>query len=168
MSTKVTLRRKEISQKRYSLYLDFYPPIVNSETGKLTRREFLKMYIPKSPKTNLEKQQAKETILIAENICAKRQNLINKPEIYTAFEKEQLRLKELGEKSFLEYFQQLTDKREKNNHDNWRATLLYLKKFSNNKLQFKDLNERLLNDFKEYLLTTKSNKSEMSTFIGTN
>jgi len=45
MAVKVTLRQKQISKGRYSLYLDFYPAIKNNETGKLTRREFLGMYV---------------------------------------------------------------------------------------------------------------------------
>jgi len=45
MATKVKLRQKEISGKRQSLYLDFYPPIPHPKTGELTRREFLGMYL---------------------------------------------------------------------------------------------------------------------------
>lgn len=41
MAIKVTLRRKPIKNDRQSLYLDFYPPVKNPSTGKLTRREFL-------------------------------------------------------------------------------------------------------------------------------
>ena len=52
--TKVTLRSKEISKNREALYLDFYPPIPNPETGKPTRREFLKLHIYQKPKTAIE------------------------------------------------------------------------------------------------------------------
>lgn len=41
MITKVTLRQKAIKNNKQSLYLDFYPPIINSKTSKPTRREFL-------------------------------------------------------------------------------------------------------------------------------
>lgn len=40
----VTLREKPIKDNLLSLYLDFYPPIPHLETGKPTRREFLKLY----------------------------------------------------------------------------------------------------------------------------
>ncbi len=45
MATKVTLRQKPISGNRQSLYLDFYPPIPHPETGGVTRREFLNLYL---------------------------------------------------------------------------------------------------------------------------
>jgi hypothetical protein len=45
MATKVKLRMKQISGNRQSLYLDYYPAIRNSETGALTRREFLGMFL---------------------------------------------------------------------------------------------------------------------------
>lgn len=34
MSIKVTLRQKDITKERKSFYLDFYPAVLNSETGK--------------------------------------------------------------------------------------------------------------------------------------
>jgi integrase len=40
----VTLREKPIKDNLLSLYLDFYPPIPSSLTGKPTRREFLSLY----------------------------------------------------------------------------------------------------------------------------
>ena len=45
MAIKIKLRQKAISGNRHALYLDFYPAIINPETGKETRREFLNMYL---------------------------------------------------------------------------------------------------------------------------
>ncbi|MCZ6593813.1 MAG: hypothetical protein O6943_02740 [Bacteroidetes bacterium] len=45
MTVKITLRGKHISKGRKSLYLDFWPAIVNKKNGKPTRREFLGLYI---------------------------------------------------------------------------------------------------------------------------
>src|SRR5688500_13347652 len=45
MATKVTLRKKSISKNRESLYLDFYPAILDPETGEPTRRHFLGKFI---------------------------------------------------------------------------------------------------------------------------
>lgn len=61
MAIKVKLLNKSITGGQKSLYLDFYPPIINVKTGKPTRREFLKMYIFDNPRTALEKQRNKET-----------------------------------------------------------------------------------------------------------
>lgn len=96
MGTKVKLRQKAISGNRQSLYLDFYPPIARPETGEPTRREFLGLYLFDKPKNPFDKQHNKETLQLGEQIRQKRDNHINKPEIYTGYEKEQLRIKELG------------------------------------------------------------------------
>lgn len=160
---KVKLREKKISKGRKSLYLDFYPAIPNPETGEPTRREFLGLYILEKPKTPFDKQHINETLKIGESIRQKRENFLNKPEIYGQYEKAQLRLKELGEQCFIEYFKSLTNKRKASNHDNWVSALRYLDNFTNGKMKFADLNEKFLEDFKEYLLTAKSNKSNKTT-----
>jgi len=163
MATKVSLRQKKISKGRKSLYLDFYPPIPHPETGEPTRREFLGLYIYEKPKTPIDKQHNTETLQIGESIRQKRENFLNKPEIYSQFEKKQLRLKELSEQCFIEYFTKLANKRKASNSDNWNAALKYLDTFANGSLKFADLNQKFLEDFKEYLLTTKSNKSNKTT-----
>ena len=163
MTTKVTLRQKKISKGRKSLYLDFYPAIPHPETGDPTRREFLKLYIVDKPKNPFDKQHNTETLKIAESIKQKRENFLNKPEIYSHYEKEQLRIKELSEQCFIEYFRKLANKRKASNHDNWVSALNYIENFTNGKLKFADLNEKFLEDFKEYLLTVKSKKSSKKT-----
>jgi integrase len=159
MTIKVKLREKGISANRKSLYLDFYPPIPHPETGEPTRREFLGMYVIDKAKNPIDKLHNKETLQVAEQIRQKRENHLNKPEIYTGYEKEQLKIREKGEKNFVEYFKALANKRCTSNHDNWIAAFNYLEKFTDGKLKFADLNEKFLEDFKEYLLNTKSNKS---------
>ncbi len=160
MTIKVTLRKKDISKGRESLYLDFYPAIPNQKTGKSTRREFLGLYIFKKTRDPINKQHNTGTLKIAESIRQKRENTLNKPEIYSQYEKEKLRLKELGEQCFIEYFRKLANKRKDSNHNNWVSALSYLETFTNGKLRFADINEMVLNEFKEYLLTTKSKKSD--------
>ncbi len=163
MATKVKLREKKISGKRQSLYLDFYPAIPHPKTGEPTRREFLGMYLIDKAKNTIDKQHNKETLQLAEQIRQKRENYLNKPEIYTGYEKEQLKIKEQGEQNFVAYFKSLADKRKASNYDNWVSAYNYLETFTKGKLKFADLNEKFCNDFKEYLLTTKSNKSSKTT-----
>lgn len=175
MTVKVKLREKVISGNRKSLYLDFYPAIPHPETGEPTRREFLGLYlnaekvkdengkirnIKLSP---IDKQHNKETEQLAEQIRQKRENHLNKPEIYTGYEKEQLKIKEKSEQNFIDYFKALADKRKASNYDNWVSAFHYLEKYTKGKLKFADLNEKFCNDFKDYLLTTKSNKSSKTT-----
>ena len=163
MAIKVKLRTKDISGNRKSLYLDFYPAIPHPETGEPTRREFLGLYLFEKAKTPIDKQHNKETEKLAEQIRQKRENHLNKPEIYTGYEVEQLKIKEKSQQNFVEYFRTLADKRKASNYDNWVSAFHYLNKFTKGKLKFADLNEKFCNDFKDYLLTTKSNKSSKTT-----
>ncbi|MFZ5977451.1 MAG: tyrosine-type recombinase/integrase [Hydrotalea flava] len=163
MAIKVKLREKKISGNRQSLYLDFYPAIPHPETGEPTRREFLGLYLFDKAKNPIDKQGNKETLQLAEQIRQKRENHLNKPEIYTGYELEQKRIKERGEQNFVAYFKSLADKRKASNHDNWVSAYSYLETFTKGNLKFVDLNEKFCNEFKEYLLTTKSNKSSKTT-----
>lgn len=186
MGIKVTLRQKPISKGRSSLYLDFYPAVLNSETGELTRREFLKMYVKdpikyknrnqpngsvkqipvysENPIINQSIEQENSNVLaIAEQIRLKRENHLNKPEIYSEFEKERLRIQEAGKQNFVDYFRKLAKKRKSSNYDNWNSALNYLEKFTKGTLAFADLNETVLEEFKDYLLSTKSTRSDKTT-----
>lgn len=178
MATKVKLRQKAISGNRQSLYLDFYPAIPHPETGEPTRREFLGRYIhgklDLNEKNLLDKKIHKKlsplfqihdenTVKEAEQIRQKKENYLNKPEIYTGYEKEQLKIKERGEQNFVTYFKTLANKRKASNHDNWVSAYHYLETFTKGNLKFADLNEKFCNEFKAYLLTTKSNKSSKTT-----
>ncbi len=53
----------------------------------------------------------------------------------------------------------MADKRKASNHDNWVSAFNYLCKFTNGVLRFADLNEKFCDDFKDFLLTSKSKKS---------
>ncbi|HRP55239.1 site-specific integrase [Agriterribacter sp.] len=176
MAIKVTLRQKAISKGRQSLYLDFYPAIPHPVTGEPTRREFLGLYIfgKLDKEGKLDKKINKKlsplnqvhdfnTRNLADQKRQKIENQINKPEIYTGYEKEQLKIKEQGERDFVHYFKSIADKRKASNHDNWVSAYNYLETFTKGNLKFADLNEKFCNEFKEYLLTTKSNKSSKIT-----
>jgi integrase len=160
MTIKVKLRQKAISGKRKSLYLDFYPPIPHSQTGALTRRQFLGLYIQAKANTPIDKQSNKEVLQLAEQIRSKREIELSKPEIYMEYEREQLKIKEKGERSFIDYFRMLADKRQSSNHDNWVSAYKYLHAFTGGTLKFADLDEKFCNEFKDHLRTTKSNKSD--------
>lgn len=188
MSIKVNLRGKKISEGRESLYLDFYPAIPHPKTGKPTRREFLGLYtyIDKAdikkqitndkkqgkntirleelynslkPLTFIDKQHNTETIRLAESIKEKRSNILNKPEIYSEYEKEKLLLKELGELCFVEYFRKQAHKKKESNHKAWLSALNYLESFTGGTLKFAEITAPKLESFKEYLLNAKSVRS---------
>jgi integrase len=125
--------------------------------------EMLAFYKTFKGLTPIEKQHNTDTLAIAESIRQKQENFLNKPEIYSQYEKEQLKIKEQGEKCFVDYFRKLANKRKDSNHDNWVSTLKYLETFTEGTKKFADLNEAFFNDFKDYLLSTKSNKSNKTT-----
>lgn len=156
MGIKVSLRQKKISKGRASLYLDFYPQIIHPSSGKPTRREFLGSYIIEKPSNNNDKLKNSQTLLIAEQIRHRRENELNKPEVYGEFEKEILRLKSIGEEDYVKYFYKKTQKKKGSNYNSWISTYNYLNAFTNGSLKFSEINESFLNDLKEYLQTTNN------------
>jgi integrase len=156
MATKVKLRKRAISGNRQTLYLDFYPSITNPETKKETRREFLGLYLFDKPKNPFDKQHNEETQALAEVVRAKRQIQIQNQDF-------DFLSKEMQKADFVEYFRELAKKRKGSISDNWRSALNYLEAFTGGTLRFKDLNEQFCNDFRAYLLTTKTKRSTKAT-----
>ena len=150
---KVFLRSKKISSGRKTLYLDYYPPILHPSTGVNTRREFLKLYVYEKPTGEAEREHNKETKLLAENIRAQRQIKIQAGNFG-------FMLNSKKKESFAQYFLDLCEKRKtsKGNYDNWLSSFNYFKSFTNGNCLMEEVNEKLCNDFREYLLTEKSLK----------
>ena len=159
MAIKVTLRKKSISNKRQTLFLDFYPPISN-EDGKTTRREFLKMYIFDDAKNPLDKVHNKNTLALAEQIRQKWENSLNKPEIYTELEREQLKKTKRQDGNFIVYFKNLANKKNYSNRFIWLGSCEFLVMLKGEGLRFADITVELVDEFKEFLETTKSKKSD--------
>lgn len=148
---KVFLREKKISNGRKSLYLDFYPPIIQPATGNLTRREFLDLFIYEKPKIETEREHNKETKILAENIRAKRQLEIQAGN-YGFFDKSK------GKADFVKYFRDLAENRKtsKGNYDNWLSSFNYFKSFTKGYCLMEGVTEKLCTDFREYLLSTNT------------
>ncbi|MDQ4140994.1 MAG: phage integrase SAM-like domain and Arm DNA-binding domain-containing protein, partial [Bacteroidota bacterium] len=130
----VQLRKKKLSNGKVSLYLDIY------ENGQRSY-EFLKLYLVK-PVTAIDRQHNKETLQLAETIKAKKQIQLqsNNYDFVPAFKRQT---------DFIEYFQHYIGK--VNNKGIYRTTLFHFKAFSN-KVAISAINERLINEFKAYLL----------------
>jgi integrase len=152
MATKVKLRKKAISGNRQSLYLDFYPPIKNPDTGKETRRQFLKLFVFDRPKNPFDKEHNRETMELAENIRATRQLEVQSGQ--NGFLSTKAR-----NINFVEYFNTLTAKRKKSNFDNWVSASHHLEQFAGSSLLMADISVSLIEQFKDYLLNAKSRKS---------
>jgi integrase len=166
--TKVSLRVKKISDKKESLYLDFYPPITNPSTGKPTRREFLGLHINpetitdkngklKKIKLNpIDKQHNKETKELAEHIRAKRMLEVQRGDYgFLANDSQQ--------QNFIDYCKGIAAKHSVRNQEVWRCAIHYLEDFGGKTLRFADLNVKFCNDFTDYLLNAKRMRSRKLT-----
>jgi integrase len=138
----VTLRQREKGDK-ISLYLDYY------HQGK-RKYEYLQLYlIPEPKKGSLpkdKKEENKNNLALAESIRSKR-HLELQNGVYGFQDQGKLK------GSFLRYFEYLTEKRSasKGNHGNWDSTLKHLKKFVTFEVTFAQIDQRWLEDFKEFL-----------------
>ena len=153
-TTKVTLREKKISKGRKSLYLDFYPAILNHDTGKKTRRQFLKMYILEKPRGPIEIQHNKETLALAKSVEA--QTLL-------ALQKETFGLasNQNDHKDFIDYFHKLTLSKyeSQGNYGNWKSVYKLLNEFRPDGMTFGELNKESIQGFKDYILAKKKLKT---------
>jgi integrase len=176
-AVKVTLRFRLLDTGKETLYLDYYPAITDPETGQLSRREYLGMYVVPLRKRNGELQSGadgshkysptdNETIRIAEIIRNNRQNELDKANIYTEAEAEILKAKERSKGDFIQYFKQLSNEKKESNKDNWGATMEHLKNYTRKSdkadtICFCDITLQWCEGFKNYLLTveTRGNKT---------
>lgn len=149
----VTLRKKALANNKSSLFLDYFPPIINPKTGKESRREFLGLQIFDKPKDEIEKTHNKSTLEFADLVRAKRLT--------------QIRDKEYGFKEnitynvdFIEFYVSIVDdyynNGTKSNHSGWNASLNYFKAFAGDKLQSHFLNEKHVKNYRAFLLETKN------------
>ncbi|WP_082129101.1 site-specific integrase [Chryseobacterium gallinarum] len=142
--SKVTLRKKPISQGRQSLYLEIYPPIYNPDTGIMQRKQYLKLYIYKRPKNDIEKELNKETLALAEYIRAQRQiDLQSRRFDFISDAK--------MKSNFLDFFEEQAAKRK--NCYNWTMSVRYFKAFAGSNVPFTALNETLCEEYADYLLS---------------
>lgn len=151
----VKLREKKLADGRLSLYLDFYPPVYIAETGRETRREFLKIYVYEKPANASEREYNKVCRVKADHIRSERElQLINKSFDFT----DRLSAK----MDFLAYFEEKVRLRNKSkgNHDNWYGAYKYLRLYTNGSCVFGDVNEKFCEGFKQFLKSVKSIKSD--------
>lgn len=142
----VTLRKKTLSTGRISLYLDFYPPIRHPDTGEMTRREFLKMYLLDKPRTDLERETNRLTFLLAQNVCAKR--LIDIQNYKFGFLADARK-----DGNFIDYFKNIAAKKIGSNEKGWEMAWRYLESYGGSSLRFRDLTEEFCEEFRDYMLS---------------
>lgn len=137
----VKLREKELANGNKSLYLDIY------RDGKRVR-EFLKLYLIKAT-TPIQKEQNKQTLLMAQSIKAKRQIEIQNGEYgFTS----QFKINT----PFLDYYRKMCEDRYGNvesrgNWGNWHSCLQHLQRYCDDKTTFKDITPEWIEGFKHFL-----------------
>ena len=154
--TNVTLRKRTLPSGKISLYLDFFPAVYNPKTGKFSRREYLGLYMSVNPKNSKEKAINSESLYKAEIICANRLNELNKKQIYTAFELERIHLKEVGEKSFIQFLRETAQSRTGNNAEIWKYAIIHFEMFlKHSDILMAEIDVTVIEDFRDYLLNAK-------------
>jgi len=150
-----TLKKKKLKSGKISLYIDYYPPVWNPQTKQYTRREFLNLHLHAIPATDLEKQENKLYTEIAEKIYIKRMKSL-------MLEENNIFNKDVLEGDFFTYAENFIRGKQKAKVDttHYETAIKYLKKWKGAHLRFRHIDERLLEKFKEFLLTTTSLKSK--------
>ncbi len=150
MTTKkqlVRLREKKLANGNKSLYLDISWDGIRS-------KEYLKLYLTK-PKTQLDRDNNKQTLTYAENVRAKRQTELqnNKYGFTNEFKQDT---------NFIEYFEKLIEKRKNSpgNWGNWDSTLKHLKKYCEPETTFKDIDTNFVEGFKDFIQHEAKTKSD--------
>ena len=150
-ATKVTLRKRPLENGKISLYLDFYPPIIDPNTGKKKRRDYLGFHIFENPKTPTQKEFNRVCILKAESIRTQKEIefLNNNFGFYDKFNQK---------RDFLQYFLEKgkTHSRSTGNQGNWKSAYEHLKLYTGGICTFADVTPEFCEGFKEYLSKTKS------------
>lgn len=149
------IRKKLLKSGKYSLYIDYYPPVWNPQKQVYTRREYLNLHLYVKPITSLEK---KENLLyqeIAEKIFIKRMKAL-------MLDTNGLFNKDVLDADFFVYALNFIRNKQKEKVDttHYETAIKYLKRWIGEHFKFRDIDDRLLQKFKEYLLTAPSLKSK--------
>lgn len=137
------------------MYIDYFPPVWNPQKKVYTRREFLNLHLHNNPVTSLEK---KENLLyqeIAEKIFIKRMKTL-------MLDANGLFNKDALEGDFFTYALNFIRNKQKEQVDttHYETAIKYLKRWVGEHSRFRDIDDRLLQKFKEHLLSTTSLKSK--------
>jgi len=162
MGITVHLReRKQTSNGKISLYLEYYKGTAKTPDGKikpLRDYEYLNLYLIDKPKTQQDRDQNKKTLELAKAIKAQKEiELKNGLYGFTS----QVKSKAL----LLDYFKSEADKRTQSegNHGIWQASLKHLKNYVQadygSSLTFYQVDEKFCEGFKTYLVESARTSS---------
>jgi len=139
--TKVSLRQRPIKNGMISLYLDFYPAIRVPETNRMSRREYLGIYIYANPANRMQKEFNDDMLYKAEAIrCMRTQSVIN--EEFGFMDKQKMN----GD--FVAYFRNFVKKKDAKADYGFKL----FGYFCCGHCKFKELNVSFCNRYRDYLL----------------
>ena len=142
---RVTLRKRLLKTGRISLYLDHYPPIIHPESGKITRWEYLDMYLYNPPRDEMEKRHNKDMETLARSIASTRQldRLAGKFGIKRSSQFD----------DFLPFYEKQMNKwtGNPNTHGGWVASYKTFIQFCKGQCNFGDITPQFINEYKEFL-----------------
>ena len=182
-NTKVTVRlRKSEGRKEWYVYIESYPVLVPGTKSPQRIREYLnrsvttiewdkkriartevdgtKTFKPKRDDNGIiicrgEKDQ--ESMIYADGVRKLRQREYDNVDLYSDAETEQAEQKERLQQNFIEYFDKVIAKRHANNSKsiliNWQRAVEFLKQFTGDTLLFSQINNRVAEEYKRFLLT---------------
>lgn len=146
-AVKVSLRKRTLPSGKITLYLDFYPAIFNAQTGKMSRREYLGIYLNPKPRTPEEREVNKKKLLAAEGIrSTKELELLNSAYGFVD--------RGVPREDFLAYFHSKLD----GHNQKWIRVYDHFKNFCDGKCQMKDITVDYCNAFRTYLLNANQLK----------
>lgn len=149
------LRERKLTKGRVALYIDYYPPVWNPAKQRLTRRENLKLTIYTDPVNSLQQRQNALHKEIAEKIYIKRMKAL-------MLDEHKLFNVDVLQGDFYVYAKHFIISKEKAKVkiDHYVMAIKYCKKFIGETLKFKDIDDRFLDRFKDFLMNTLSFRSQ--------
>ncbi|MEA5128319.1 MAG: site-specific integrase [Proteiniphilum sp.] len=146
--SKVTLRKRAVEGgAKESLYLDFYPPVRNPVTMKMSRRESLGIYLYAKPKNEMEREFNQEMLIKGEAIRGLRTRAIINQEY--GFLDDTIK-----KRDFLSYFKE----KAKNEDQTWTSIYKHFENFVRGKCTFGEVTVELCHKFRDYLLNANQLK----------
>ena len=181
--TKVTVRlRKAESRKEWYVYIESYPVQVPGKKTPQRIREYLnrvvttvewdkkriartdangnKTYKPKRNDNGVivcKSESDREIMLYADGVRKLRQKEYDNIDLYSDTEKSLVEQKEKGQENFIEYISKTAAKRHARNSTsiqiNWKRTKEYLEIYAGDTLTFSEIDSKMAEDFKLFLLS---------------
>ncbi|MDR2969467.1 MAG: site-specific integrase, partial [Tannerellaceae bacterium] len=182
-NTKVTVRLRKVEDlKEWYVYIESYPVFVPGKRTPQRIREYLnrivttvewdkkrtartdtdgaKTFKPKRDDNGIiicRSEKDQETMLYADGVRKLRQREYDNADLYSDTETAQAEQKDRLQQNFMEYFKKTAAKRHVNSsmsiQTNWSRTLDFLKQFAGNMLLFSQINNKMAEDFKRFLLS---------------